>query len=113
MEYCSPGRFMRTSIPLRNHLEPHRIANGDDINDGLAVLIGLEFHVALVFIACHGMKHDCSILDRLAVEVFGDGHFNTAGWGRSLVFAAALGGCILTVCQKRNSQKAESGHDGN
>jgi len=38
------------------------------------------------------MNTTAAFLDRLAVEVFGDGHFNTAGGGGALYLRRALGG---------------------
>ena len=80
---------------LGDDLQPHDIPDGHHVDDGLALLIGLQLHVAPVSLALHGMKDNSGILDGLAIRVTHHGHFNTRRRRRHLEFAPAIDGFLL------------------
>src|SRR3974390_1927020 len=57
---------------LGDDLQADRIADRNHVDDGFAVLVGLQLHDALVVVALDGMEDDGSMLDRFAVGVSND-----------------------------------------
>src|SRR6202789_293596 len=81
----------------RNHLQAHGVADRQYVDDGFAVFVGLQLHVAFVLAVHHRMKDDGGVLNGLAIHVFEDGHLDPPGRRRRLVLAAAGRSRILTM----------------
>src|ERR1039457_5077391 len=103
--------FAKGLKPLGDNLQPYRFAAGQHINECVAVLVGLQLHVAFIFFACHLVKDDSGILNRLAIHFAQDSNRNARGRRRSLVFTAALLGSILPDNSERTDNQGKCGHE--
>jgi hypothetical protein len=93
----------------RNYLHPHRRTHGQDIDNRLAIFVGLQLHVAFVFLSLHGMKDHGSIFDGFAIHILQDGHLDARGWDRHLELAAARAAVIaLAMRGERRDDQAEA-----
>ena len=90
------------------------VAEGDDLDEGFAILVGFKFEGSLILVALDGMKDDVSVCNRLAVVVADDSDFNPRSGWRDFVFAPVVGVVLLganveAACDeaKRNKNCAE------
>ena len=70
-----------------NHLQAHRVANGDHVDGHLAVFIALKLQRALVLIPFHGMEDDSGVGDGLTIGRPQYRDFDGGGCRRRGVFA--------------------------
>ena len=82
-------------------LQSHRVAEWQHVDDGFAILVGLQLHVAFVPLALHWVEDDCGIFNGLAIGVPHHGDLNARGGRGRLVLAAALGGVLLGAHSER------------
>ena len=80
---------------IGDHLKSDGVADGDHVDEGLAILVGLELECSLIFVALDGMEDDMSVSNRLAVVVADDSDFNSRRGRRGFVFAPVVGVVVL------------------
>jgi RNA polymerase sigma factor (sigma-70 family) len=79
-------------------LDADGAAGGDDVDDGFAFGIGLDFEVALVLAVLGGVEDDGGVDDGFAVGVLGDSDLDVGGGGWRLVLAAVTDrGIVLSA----------------
>src|SRR5882757_7665075 len=71
-----------------NHLQAHRVPNGDYVDRDLAVFVALEFQSAFVLVPFHGVEDHRGVGDGFAVSRPEDGDFDGGGGWRGGVFAS-------------------------
>src|SRR5271165_3719257 len=82
-------------VALGNDLQADGFADGQHVDHGLAVLVGLQLHVARVIARLvEGVEDDGGVFNGFAVVAFEHGDFDFGGRRRSLVLAATLGGIL-------------------
>ena len=80
---------------MGDHLKSDGVADGDHVDDGFAVLVGLEFERSPILVALDGMEDDVSVCNRFAVVVADDGDFNPRRGWRDFIFAPVVGVVLL------------------
>src|ERR1039458_1564308 len=91
-----------------NDLQPHGVADGQHVDDGLAVLIGLQLHVAIF--TPNDVEDDGGIRDGLAIDIAHHSDLNARGGRGRLELAASIGGLLLSAGSERREDQAEHGH---
>jgi len=92
-------------------LEADHVTQGENVDNGLAVFVGLQLHGACVAFALHGVKHDGGVLNGLAIGIAQNGDLDAGGrWG-GLVLAGAVRTVILSRKRERSSEEAEAGRE--
>ena len=97
---------------MGDHLKSDGVADGDDLDEGFAVLVGLQFERSLILVALDGMEDDVCVRNRLAVVVADDSDFNPrCGW-RDFVFAPVVGVVFLGANVKAAGDEAKRNKNG-
>jgi hypothetical protein len=80
---------------------------GKNVDDRLAIFVGLQLHVALGVTVLDSVKDHRRILDGLSTAIAQNGDFNARAGRRHLVFAPAFGGGLLSADGKPNEERRE------